>query len=158
MPAVGPLAHASTAFPVRQNCDIPVLNLMAVDDDSVDMMTLKRALKTSGVVHRLFEAADGVDALAVLRGNVMPRTRRLVLLDLNMPRMNGLELMRLVRNDDGLRHTPLLVLTTSSLESDRLEAHRLNCAGYFLKPLGFPVFVEVLKSIDRYWSKVAFPS
>lgn len=134
-----------------------MLNLLAVDDDSIDRMTLQRALKKGAVKHRLFEAADGVTALAMLRGTELPPERRLVLLDLNMPRMNGLEFMRLVRADEALRHTPLLVLTTSLLEADRDEAHRLHCAGYFVKPLGFDVFVDVLRTIDRYWSQVAFP-
>ncbi|PZR04363.1 MAG: two-component system response regulator [Archangium gephyra] len=134
-----------------------MLNLLAVDDDSIDRMTLRRALKKGGVAHRLFEAADGFAALEILRGTTMPRERRLVLLDINMPRMNGLEFMRLVRADEALRHTPLLMLTTSVLASDREEAHRLNCAGYFVKPLGFDVFVEVLRTIDQYWSRVTFP-
>ncbi|MGV3625147.1 MAG: response regulator [Archangium sp.] len=143
---------------MRQSLAVAVLNMLAVDDDAVDRMTLRRALKKAGIAHQLFEAVDGVDALAQLRGDVMPVERRLVLLDLNMPRMNGLELMAQVRADAALKHTPLLVLSTSVLETDRNEAHRLHCAGYFIKPLGYTEFVDLLTSVDRYWSKVVFPS
>ena len=135
-----------------------MLNLLIVDDDAVDLMTVKRGLSKAGVAHQLTEAANGVEALQLLRDGKVPSSRRLVLLDLNMPRMNGLEFMRALRADPQLASTPVVVLTTSTQEVDRREAHRLNCAGYFVKPLDFNVFVDLLQTIDRYWSNVQFAS
>ncbi len=133
-----------------------MLNLLLVDDDAVDVMTVKRGLAKAGIAHQLTEAADGLEALRVLRDGAMPAARRLVLLDLNMPRMNGLEFLRALRADPQLASTPVVVLTTSAHENDRREAHRLHCAGYFVKPLEFATFVELLGVIDRYWSQVQF--
>lgn len=135
-----------------------MLNLMLVDDDDVDVLSLKRALARAGVSFRLTEAADGVAALAMLRGSSMPRHGRIVLLDLNMPKMNGLEFMRTLRADAALSGTAVVVLTTSTLDLDRAEAYRLNCAGYFVKPLDFKTFVELVSSLNAYWSKVEFSS
>lgn len=133
-----------------------MLNLMLVDDDAVDVLSLKRALSKAGVRCRLTEASDGVTALAALRGDEMPPKGRVVSLDLNMPKMNGLEFMRTVRADPSIASTAIIVLTTSALEADRTEAHRLHCAGYFVKPLDFNVFVDLLSTFDEYWNKVVF--
>ena len=133
-----------------------MLNLLAIDDDEVDLMAVRRGLVKAGVEHTLKTATDGHDALRMLREGAVPSSRRIVLLDLNMPRMHGLEFMRLLRDDAELASTPVVVLTTSAHEEDRLNAHQLNCAGYFLKPVDFDQFVELLQSIDRYWSLVQF--
>lgn len=133
-----------------------MLNLLVVDDDTVDLMTVKRGLVRAGIAHQLSEAKDGVEALAVLRGDDMPVARRLVLLDLKLPRMNGLEFLRELRADPALASTPVVIITTSSQETDRREAHRLHVAGYFVKSLDFTSFVELLTIIDRYWSAVQY--
>jgi CheY-like chemotaxis protein len=135
---------------------IAVLNLLVVDDDCVDLMTVKRGLLKAGIAHRIAEAKDGVEALAVLRGCEMPTGRRLVLLDLKMPRMSGLEFLRVLRADPELASTPVVIISTSGQEQDRREAHRLNVAGYFVKSLDFSSFVELLTIIDRYWSAVQY--
>ena len=133
-----------------------MLNLLLVDDDSVDLMTVKRGLARAGIVHRLCEAKDGVEALQVLRGDQMPPARRLIILDLRLPRMDGLEFLRALRADASLASTPVVIITTSAQEKDRREAHRLNVAGYFVKSMDFPHFVELLTIIDRYWSRVEY--
>lgn len=133
-----------------------MLNLLLVDDDSVDLMTVKRGLARAGIAHRLSEAKDGVQALEVLRGDQMPRARRLVILDLRLPRMDGLEFLRALRADASLASTPVVIITTSTQEDERREAHRLNVAGYFVKSMDFPRFVELLTIIDRYWSRVEY--
>lgn len=135
-----------------------MLNLLVVDDDSVDLMTVKRGLLRAGISHRLSEAKDGAEALAVLRGDEMPSARRLVLLDLKLPRMDGLEFLKELRADPALASTPVVIITTSSHEKDRREAHRLHVAGYFVKSLDFDSFVELLVTIDRYWSAALFAS
>jgi CheY-like chemotaxis protein len=133
-----------------------MLNLLVVDDDIIDVLTVKRGLAKAGIAHRLHEARNGVEALAVLRGADMPAERRLVLLDINMPRMNGLEFLEALRADPALASTPVVVLTTSIEEPDRREAHRLHAAGYFVKPLEYATFVDLLVTIDRYWSRVHY--
>ncbi|XXT25511.1 response regulator [Sorangium sp. So ce429] len=95
---------------------------------------------------------DGVEALALLGGNQVPAKRRLVLLDLLMPRMNGIELLRQVRADPALKSTPVVVLTSSMDERDKAEAYRLNVAGYLLKPVDSAPFAEVMDALIRYWS------
>lgn len=133
-----------------------MLNLLLVDDDSVDLMTVKRGLARAGIAHQLCEAKDGVEALEVLRGDEMPRARRLVILDLRLPRMNGLEFLRALRSDVAIASTPVVIITTSTREEERREAHRLNVAGYFVKSMDFTRFVELLTIIDRYWSAVEY--
>jgi len=133
-----------------------MLNLLVVDDDSVDLMTVKRGLRRAGITHRLSEAKDGAEALAVLRSDQMPSQRRLVLLDLKLPRMDGLEFLKQLRADPELAPTPVVIITTSSQEKDRREAHKLNVAGYFVKSLDFESFVELLVIIDRYWSAALY--
>lgn len=133
-----------------------MLNLLLVDDDSVDLMTVKRGLARAGIHHQLREAKDGVEALEVLRGDTMPRARRLVILDLRLPRMDGLEFLRALRADASIASTPVVIITTSTQEEERREAHRLNVAGYFVKSMDFPRFVELLTIIDRYWSEVEY--
>jgi CheY-like chemotaxis protein len=93
----------------------------------------------------------------VLRGDGDARERRLVLLDLNMPRMNGIEFLRQLRADPELRLTPVVVLTTSDDERDRVDAYNLNVAGYILKPVTFINFVEAMATLNKYWTLVELP-
>jgi CheY-like chemotaxis protein len=133
-----------------------MLNLLVVDDDTVDLMTVKRGLARAEIPHRLSEAKDGVEALEVLRGTVMPAERRLVLLDIKLPRMDGLEFLRQLRSDPAIASTPVVVITTSAQGQDRREAHRLHVAGYFVKSLDFAHFVSLLTTINRYWADVQY--
>ena len=87
----------------------------------------------------------------------MPRDRRIVLLDLNMPRMNGIEFLKELRADPDLHMTPVVVLTTSDDERDKINAYNLNVAGYLLKPVTFANFVEVMAALNKYWTLVEFP-
>jgi len=83
---------------------------------------------------------------------VMPKNRRLILLDLNMPKMNGLEFLHELRADPELQVTPVIVLTTSDEDRDRIEAYHLNVAGYILKPVTFSKFAEVMVTLNKYWT------
>ncbi len=98
-----------------------------------------------------------MEGLDLLRGNQVPRDRRLVLLDLNMPRMNGIEFLRELRADVSLRATPVVVLTTSNDDRDKVDAYDLNVAGYLLKPVTFMSFVELMTALNRYWTLVEMP-
>lgn len=133
-----------------------VLNILLVEDDQIDVMNVKRAFEKNRITNPLFVAGDGLEALAMLRGR-MPQSRRLVLLDLNMPRMNGIEFLRELRNDAELHHTPVVVLTTSNDERDKIEAYNLNVAGYLLKPVTFINFVELMAALNKYWTLVELP-
>ena len=133
------------------------LNILLVEDDQVDVMNVKRAFQKNRIVNPLFVAGDGLEGLEMLRSGTVPSERRLVLLDLNMPRMNGIEFLREVRRDPELQFTPVVVLTTSNDERDKIEAYNLNVAGYLLKPVTFVNFVEVMATLNKYWSLVELP-
>lgn len=132
-------------------------NIILVDDDAVDVMNVRRAFARGQISSNLFVAGDGIEALALLRGGTVPVERRLILLDINMPRMNGLEFLRALREDPALQPTPVVILTTSGDERDRFEAYRLNVAGYLLKPVTSAAFFELMTALDRYWSLVEMP-
>ena len=134
-----------------------MLNILLVEDDQVDVMNVKRAFDKNRIGNPLFVAEDGIRALEVLRSSEMPRERRIVLLDLNMPRMNGIEFLRELRADPELHMTPVVVLTTSDDERDKINAYNLNVAGYLLKPVTFSNFVEVMAALNKYWTLVEFP-
>ncbi len=89
---------------------------------------------------------------------MLPLARRLVLLDLNMPRMGGLEFLQELRADETLRSTPVVVLTTSNQECDRIEAYNRNVAGYILKPITFTNFAELMTTLNKYWALCELPS
>ncbi|MES1021520.1 response regulator [Gloeocapsa sp. BRSZ] len=135
-------------------------NILLVEDDEVDVMNVKRAFKKNNITNPLYMAANGLEALALLRGEgdaPIPRERRLVLLDLNMPRMNGIEFLRELRADPELRFTPVIVLTTSNEDRDKVEAYNLNVAGYILKPVTFANFVEAVATLNKYWTLSEIP-
>lgn len=132
------------------------LEILLVDDDEVDVMTVQRAFSTARLTNTVHVAGNGIEALAKLRdGTVGPR--RLVLLDLNMPKMNGIEFLRHLRADAELSATSVVVLTTSNEERDKVDAYRFNVAGYLLKPVTFPSFVDLMVTLNKYWTVVEFP-
>lgn len=132
------------------------LAILLVDDDSIDVMNVKRAFARNNLTNPIHEAKNGIEALDVLRRGALP-PRRLVLLDLNMPRMNGLEFLRALRADPELRSTSVVVLTTSNEERDKIAAYDLNVAGYLLKPVTFPSFVDLMARLNEYWTRVEMP-
>ncbi len=132
-------------------------NILLVEDDEVDVMNVQRAFKKNNIRNPLFHAGNGLDALDALRSGRMPGDRRLVLLDLNMPRMGGIEFLRELRADPELRHTPVVVLTTSNDDRDRVEAYNLNVAGYILKPVTLANFIETMAALNRYWTMSELP-
>ena len=134
-----------------------MLNVLLVEDDEVDVMNVRRAFQKNNIRNPLDHAGNGVEAMEMLRGSEYPRERRLVLLDLNMPKMNGIEFLRALRADDELRGVPVVVLTTSDDERDRVEAYNLNVAGYILKPVTLANFVEAMATLNKYWTLVEMP-
>ena len=130
--------------------------ILLVEDDNVDVMTVKRALKDIKVTNGLTHVTNGEEALEYLRGqdSKMPC---IVLLDLNMPKMNGIEFLKIVKADKKLRKIPVVVLTTSGEEQDRIESFKLSVAGYIVKPTDYKKFVEAVGTIELYWTLSELP-
>ena len=134
----------------------PKRPILLVEDDQVDAMTVQRALKDINVTNRLDIVGDGEEALAFLRD---PENERpcIILLDLNMPLMNGIEFLQVAKQDEALRRIPVVVLTASTEEQDKVDSFNLGVAGYMVKPVDYGQFVEVVKTIDLYWTLSELP-
>ena len=138
------------------------MNILLVEDDEVDIMNVKRAFEKNKITNPLYIASDGLEALEMLRSQeghppLIPANRRLILLDLNMPRMSGIEFLQALRSDPELKRIPVVVLTTSNQDQDRMKAYQLNVAGYMLKPVLFPHFLETMETLNKYWSLCEMP-
>ncbi|MGQ3684062.1 MAG: response regulator [Candidatus Loosdrechtia sp.] len=125
--------------------------ILLVEDDIVDQMTVKRALKDINVTNPLKIANNGEKALEYLmdKEHELPG---IILLDLNMPRMNGIELLKIIKDDNSIKRIPVVVLTTSREEQDRIRTFDLGIAGYMVKPVDYLQFVELIKTINLYWT------
>ncbi len=128
----------------------PEQPLLLVEDDSVDAMTVRRSLRELGASNPLHHVTDGEAALAFLRDPAKPRPG-LILLDINMPRMNGIEFLQHAKDDPALCSIPVVVLTTSKEETDRYNSFSKHVAGYMVKPVDYEQFVEVMRKIRDYW-------
>lgn len=130
--------------------------ILLVEDDQVDAMTVKRALKELHVTNPLVHVENGEAALAHLHD---PESARpcIILLDLNMPLMNGIEFLQVVKHEDILRRIPVVVLTTSEEQQDKVNSFDLGVAGYMAKPVDYRQFVEVMRSINSYWTISEMP-
>ncbi len=125
-------------------------NILLIEDDDIDIMTVRRALKDLGAANPLDYVTNGEEGLKFLRDktNIRPQ---LILLDLNMPRMNGIEFLVEMKADPALSAIPVVVLTTSKEEVDRIASFSNNVAGYMVKPVDYVQFVEVMRVIRNYW-------
>ncbi len=136
------------------------VNILLVDDDDVAIIGMKRAMKKLKIANPLFSANDGLQALALLRENnadaPVPKPY-IVLLDLNMPRMNGFEFLDIVRTDPSLKKTIIFVLTTSRADTDKLNAYEKNVAGYIVKSDIESTFLKALEMLSHYWKIVELP-
>jgi len=131
--------------------------ILLVEDDSVDAMTVKRALKELNVTNQLVHSIDGEQALEYLKtdDNKKPCV---ILLDLNMPKMNGIEFLQAIKKDEKLKKTPVVVLTTSKEENDVTTSFRFSVAGYMVKPVDYKKFVEAIRAINMYWTLSELPN
>lgn len=130
--------------------------ILLVEDDTIDAMTVKRAFKELKVINPLAHALNGEDALAYLRQGE-GENPCVILLDLNMPKMNGVEFLKIAKDDPSLKKIPVVVLTTSNEERDIIESFKLGVAGYIVKPVDYRKFVEAIKTIDLYWTLSELP-
>ena len=128
--------------------------VMVIDDSMLIRAYVKVNLEKIGF--QVIPANDGSMALTLLRnpGEVLPD---IIFCDINMPKMNGLEFLHELRNDRDLKKTPVIVLTTSDEDKDRIEAYNLNVAGYILKPVTFTNFAEVMMALNKYWTLCEMP-
>lgn len=130
--------------------------VLLVEDDSIDAMTVRRAFRDLKLSNPLVHRVNGEDALEYL---MQPDADIpcMILLDLNMPRMNGIEFLKVIKQHDALKRIPVVVLTTSNEECDVLESFRMCVAGYIVKPVDYKKFVEAIKTIDLYWTLSELP-
>lgn len=135
------------------------VHILLVEDDEVDILTFQRALRKLEVQIPVTIAHDGIEAMKILKGEQAGSELRrpfIVLADLNMPRMNGLELLAEIRKDDHLRPTPVFILSTSRHPTDLAIAHRHNVAGYLRKPLSFEEYQHTIRTFTDYLSLCQF--
>jgi len=125
-------------------------------DDKVDVMSVQRAFKAIHVTNRIEVVSNGEEALSHLR-NSANRRPCIILLDLNMPKMNGIEFLKVKKQDEMMRSIPTVVLTTSREEQDKVNSFNLGVAGYMIKPVEYRKFVVVAKTIDIYWTLSELP-
>ncbi|MBU1187045.1 MAG: response regulator [Acidobacteria bacterium] len=130
--------------------------ILLVEDDIVDQMTVKRALKEIHVTNRLIIANNGEEALFYLQNDTYEKPT-LVLLDINMPKMNGIEFLKVVKEDKVLKKIPVIVLSSSKEDSDRIDSFDLGVAGYMVKPVDYKKFVDVIRTIHIYWKLSEMP-
>lgn len=131
--------------------------ILIVEDNPGDVRLIKEVFKDGKVVNSLIVAKDGVEALAILRdpSNEPPD---LILLDLNLPRKTGLEVLDEIKNDPGLKRIPVIVLTTSSNEEDVLKSYNLFASAYLTKPVDLNEFIAVVRKLENFWlTVVKFP-
>lgn len=129
------------------------VNILLVEDDYLDIMNVERELKKINVMHDILVARNGKEALNMLRGagtNKISPAPSVILLDINMPKMNGLEFLAELRTEPEFSHIPVFIMTTSNEESDRMAAQKLNVAGYIVKPLTFDSFENSHSSLDSF--------
>ncbi len=135
--------------------NIPIL---LVEDDDIDTENVVRAFKRNKITNPLHIARNGEEALQYLRNEEPYEDPRrfplpgIILLDLNMPVMNGIEFLNVVKDDPRLQAIPVIVLTTSREEYDRVESFKRSVAGYIVKPVDFESFVEAIRTINLYWT------
>lgn len=135
----------------------PIVILLAEDNDS-DARLTEEAMKESRFNHSLYRVKDGVDTMAFLHREApyqdAPRPN-LILLDLNMPKKGGLEVLEELKNNKSLAGIPVVVLTTSNAEADIVKSYKLKASCYVRKPVDFERFIDVVKDIEHFWLKVA---
>ncbi|APU69489.1 MAG: response regulator [Bacteroidota bacterium] len=126
------------------------LNILLIEDDFIEVMKLKRAISSLSLNHNLLEAKNGEEALEVLQNTA--NLPDIILLDLHMPKMNGIEFLEILKADEQLRQIPAIILTTSSNRKDLLECYRTGIAGYVIKPLKYDDYVEKIGAVLKYWT------
>lgn len=134
------------------------INVLLVEDDPGDVLITREALAAGKVLHNLEVVDNGEDALALLRREgryAEASSPDLIFLDLNLPRLDGHEVLARIKSDDSLRHIPVVVLTTSNAEEDVLRSYDLHANAYVTKPVDLDAFMSVVRQIDEFFLTVA---
>lgn len=144
-------------------CQAPMkpVSILLVEDDQIDAKAFMLAIEAQRISNPVIRAKDGVEAWEILKGmhGDTPLARpHIIILDINMPRMSGIELLRKMRSDDELRDSIVFVLTTSNDDQDKIEAYDLNVAGFMLKTDMGNGFLRAVELIDKYWRVVELPA
>lgn len=126
------------------------LDILLIEDNFLEIMKMKRTLSLLELNHTLTEAKDGEIALEILQGK--NRFPDLILLDLNMPKISGIEFLEILKNSEDLRHIPTVILTTSDNKTDLEECYKIGVSGYVLKPLKYEEYVKKIEAVLEYWS------
>ena len=128
-----------------------IKSILLIEDDIVDVMSVKRALKDINVTNPLYHVENGVEALEFLADKEKPRPT-IILLDLNMPKMGGIEFLSIMKKDEAIKRIPVIILTTSKAEYDKVQTFNLGVAGYMIKPVDYQQFMEVIRAMCMYWT------
>lgn len=126
------------------------LNILLIEDDMIEVMKLNRATNSLQLNHKITEANNGEEALKILEQK--DNLPDIILLDLNMPKINGIEFLKILKADERLRYIPTIILTTSNNQRDLLECYKVGVAGYILKPLKYEEYVSKIEKLLSYWS------
>lgn len=126
------------------------LNILLIEDDMIEVMKFQRTISSLKLDHKIIEANNGEEALTIL--NKKDELPDIILLDLNMPKINGIEFLNILKSDDVLRYIPTIILTTSQNQKDLLECYKIGIAGYVLKPLKYEDYVSKMEKLLAYWS------
>jgi response regulator RpfG family c-di-GMP phosphodiesterase len=126
------------------------LNILLIEDDAIEVMKFNRVIANLQQVHKIIEANNGEEALMILKNKVI--IPDIIVLDLNMPKINGIEFLGILKADDVLKYIPAVILTTSNNHKDVVEFYRIGIAGYMLKPLKYEEYVDKIKKMIEYWS------
>lgn len=139
------------------------VNILLVEDDQNDILAVRRAFKKNEISNPLFVVENGEEALDFLNNRAdfadaerAPRPD-LILLDINMPRMNGIEFLAIIRRDERFKTIPVVILTSSKREWDKLESYKLGVNSYIIKPVDFDKFSDAILMINNYWSMTELP-
>jgi CheY-like chemotaxis protein len=135
--------------------DIKALDILLVEDDEVDVMNVERSFKKNKIRHHLRHAADGIKALEMLRED-SAKLPQIILLDINMPRMSGLEFLKVLRADPRLKSITVFIMSTSSDSFDKETAYQYNVAGYIVKPLSAEKFNQSIAKMAAFWDICEF--
>ena len=125
--------------------------IMLVEDNPDHVLLAKRALKISGITSTLIVMADGEEALAYLTSAAQQPLPRVILLDLGLPGMSGLDVLKCIRNESHMRDLPVVILSTSDEETDKRESYAIGANSYIMKPIEFNRFVHVIQRLGEYW-------
>ncbi|MFC4269373.1 response regulator [Polaribacter marinivivus] len=126
------------------------LRILLVEDNLIEIMKMKRTISLLKLNHTINEAKNGEDALEFLKDR--SKIPDIILLDLNMPKINGIEFLKIIKANDDLKHIPTIILTTSSNQKDILECYKTGMSGYVLKPLKYEDYVKKIETVLSYWS------